>query len=159
MQTLEDQLRSLLAGTVCIVGVGNRMRGDDAAGSLLAERIAGRIAAAVIDAGSAPENYLEKIARGKPGTVLVIDAVDFSGSPGEVRLLEAGAIGSGGLSTHAPSLRLAADYLTQRCGAQVWVAAIQPASVAMGAGMDASVSAAVDRLAASLLEVLPAQGP
>lgn len=157
MQTLETQLRELLRGKTCVLGVGNRMRGDDGAGSFLAERIASRVAAAVIDGGSAPENYLEKVAAERPDTVLIVDAVDFGGSPGDIRILEANRIGAGGLSTHAPSLRLAAEYLARRSGARVWLAAIQPASVAMGTDMGAPVSAAVDRLAGLLLEILAAR--
>ena len=64
------QLERLVAGRVCILGVGNRYRRDDGAGSLVAEHLAGRTDALIVDAGAVPENYLEKVARWRPDVIL-----------------------------------------------------------------------------------------
>ena len=66
-------LKSLLsnASKLCIVGIGNRMKGDDAAGPMLIDLLDGRTKATCIDAGVAPENYLEKIVAAKPDVVLL----------------------------------------------------------------------------------------
>ena len=47
----------------------------------------------------APENYLEKIVKTQPETVLFIDAINFNGDPGEVRIFNPEEIAAGGLST------------------------------------------------------------
>lgn len=131
------------------------MRGDDGAGSWLTEQISGRVAADVTDGGVAPENYLEKVVRNRPDTVLVVDAVDFGGAAGEIRLLDSTAVRAGGLSTHALSLRMAFEYLTARCSASIVLAAVQPVSVGLAQDMSGPVRASVERLAKALRDVLP----
>lgn len=148
-------LEAALVGKVCILGVGNRMRGDDGAGSWVAERLAGRVSVPVFDGGTAPENYLEKIAALLPDTVLIIDAADFGGSPGEMRLFRAEEVGPGGLSTHALSLSLAAEYLRTRGRATVRLLAIQPADAGLGRPMSEAVRRAVEQAARWLEQFLP----
>ncbi|MFH0952815.1 MAG: hydrogenase 3 maturation endopeptidase HyCI [Verrucomicrobiota bacterium] len=155
MDTLEHQLKTALRGKVCILGVGNRMRGDDGAGSWLVGRVAGGVAADLLDGGVAPENYLEKAARNRPDTVLVVDAVDFGGAAGEIRLFDSTAIHAGGLSTHALSLRMAFEYLTARCSASIVLAAIQPVSIGLAQDMSEPVRGSIERLARALRDVLP----
>lgn len=150
-----EDLERTLRGKVCVLGVGNRLRGDDGAGSWLAGRIAGKIAAAVFDGGVAPENHLEKIAKARPDTILLVDAVEFGGRPGEVRLLRPADVAGGGLSTHALSLRMACEYLTRRTSADIFLAAIQPGSVRLAESMSEDVADAVEALADRLLEALP----
>ena len=121
-----DRLGEHLAGRVCLVGIGNRLAGDDGAGSAVAERLAGRVAARIIDAGIAPENHLEPIVRDEPDTIVLVDAVDFGGEPGSVRMLDPGALSAGGLSTHATSLGMVHDYLRARSPARAVILGIQP---------------------------------
>lgn len=147
-------LERLLAGRVCILGVGNRYRRDDGAGSLVAERLAGRAAALVIDAGAVPENYVEKIARSRPDTVLIVDAVDFAGTPGDLRLLDPDVIAPLGISSHALSLRMTAAFFKARTRARLAILGIQPADVGPGAEMSDEVSRAVQTAAAALSAVL-----
>ena len=154
MLAIADNLKNLLKGKVLILGVGNRMKGDDGAGPAVVDKIAGRISADCFDAGVAPENYLEKVAGLKPDTVLLVDAVSFGGKPGEIRLIAPEQIVAGGLSTHVPSLQMAAEYLKARISATTLIAGIQPESLKLGDGLSEAVSKAVDSLADALLEVL-----
>src|SRR5574342_1091615 len=56
------ELRARLEGKrVLILGVGNRLRGDDAVGPLLVEHLQGKVDIPLIDAGEVPENYLGPI--------------------------------------------------------------------------------------------------
>jgi hydrogenase 3 maturation protease len=155
MKSLAEQLERTLAGKVCILGVGNRMRGDDGAGSLLIDKVAARTAAICVDGGTAPENHLEKIARHEPDTVLIVDAVDFSGEPGAMRILTAGDLATSGLSTHALSLEMTCQYLADRCSAHIFLVAIQPVSLGLDQAMNDRVSRAVDALAETLSRLLP----
>ena len=152
-------MRSLLTGRVCLLGVGNRERRDDAAGSLLAERLAGSKGVLSIDAGVVPENYLEKVARWQPDTVLILDATDFGGEAGEVRILDPAAVGPSALSTHALSLQMTADYLGARTQARLALLAIQPADVRSGTELSESVSQAIARLQDLFFEVYCGAAP
>ncbi len=147
---LFDELKRLMTGHVCVLGIGNRRRRDDGCGSLVAEYLARQDGVLAIDAGASPENYLERVARLEPDTVLFIDAVDFGGAPGEVRILEAEQVAHGGLSTHAVSLSMAADYLTARTRARLALVAIQPADLGDGEGLGVEVAQAARSLQSAL---------
>ncbi|MCX6992282.1 MAG: hydrogenase 3 maturation endopeptidase HyCI [Kiritimatiellaeota bacterium] len=150
MTDLTDGLRQKLQGKVCVLGIGNRLKGDDAAGPELIDRITGRSRFHCLDAGVAPENYLEKIVRIGPDTILLVDAIDFGGAAGSCRLFAADQITGGGLSSHALSLRMTCDYLQQRIKVHIFILGIQPAQVNMNGPLSAAVSAAVEKLAAEL---------
>ncbi len=151
---MTTSLRDLLSGRVCIVGVGNRQRGDDGAGPAVIDSRSSETRGVWVDAGIAPENFLERIARTNPDTVLIVDAVHFGGFPGERRLMNVTAMDMMVLSTHAGSLGLLGEYLSNRTGARVHVMAVQPESVDSYEGLSQPVEKSVRELAAMLSDVL-----
>ncbi|MFC1461838.1 hydrogenase 3 maturation endopeptidase HyCI [Verrucomicrobiota bacterium] len=156
--TLYSLLSTSCKGKTCILGVGNRMKGDDGAGPMLIDRIAGRVKADCVDAGIVPENFLEKIIRMGPDTVLIVDALNFSGTPGDIRVLKPDAIASGGISSHALSLRMTCDYLNSRSRVSVHIVGIQPASTELGQEeLSPQVSNALDTLCDCLRKILPCE--
>ena len=155
---LTSALRDLLAGRVCIVGVGNRQRGDDGAGPRVIEARCPETRGTWLDVGVAPENFLEPIARTNPDTVLIVDAVNFGGSPGECRLMDVTAMHTIVVSTHAGSLSLVSDYLRARTGARVNVIAIQPKTIAAREGLSQPVEESVREVTAMLSELLAFAG-
>ena len=148
------QLQQRLDGHVCLLGIGNRRRCDDGAGSWIAAALHATLGPSAIDAGTVPENYLEKMARSHPDTIVLIDAVDFGGTPGELRVLEPERIAPAGVSTHALSLRMAVQYLRARTAAHVVLLAIQPASIDEGDALSEPVARTVAFLRNSLPSVL-----
>ncbi len=149
-----ERLGEHLAGRVCLVGIGNPLAGDDGAGSAIAQALLGRGVEHVIDAGIAPENHLEPIVRNEPETIVLVDAVDWGGEPGRVRLLDPGRLAAGGLSTHATSLRMVHDYLRARCPARVVLLGIQPGRLGVGEALGDAVAASVEAVASRLAELL-----
>jgi hydrogenase maturation protease len=147
----EEQMAHFLDGRICLLGIGNRYWRDDGAGSVLAEALQACPEFDAIDAGFVPENFLELIARRKPDRILFIDATDFGGAPGQVRLLFPDKVAPSGLSTHAGSLKMLAEYLQARTRAQVALLAIQPADTAAGESLSPEVSNTIK----ILLEKLP----
>lgn len=124
------------------------MRGDDAAGSVLAGRLRARGFDRAFDGGTAPENYCERVASLSPHAVFIADAACFGGRPGEVRLLDPALLGAGSLSTHGVSLRPLSAWLGERCGCRVFVVGIEPS----GAGEGEALSPPVRRAVAGLEE-------
>lgn len=147
----EDQIVHFLDGRICLLGIGNRYWRDDGAGSVLAEALQACPEFDAIDAGFVPENFLEVIVGKKPDRILFIDATDFGGTAGQVRLLFPDKVAPSGLSTHAGSLQMLAEYLQARTQAQVALLAIQPADTAAGENLSPEVSHTVK----VLLEKLP----
>jgi hydrogenase 3 maturation protease len=152
-QLPEKQLKEFLQGQVCLFGIGNRHWRDDGVGSFLAEEIEGHAGVNVVDAGCVPENHLERVAATHPDTILMLDATDFGGKPGQVRLLYPDKVAWSGLSTHAGSLQMLARYLHARTQANIALLAIQPAVMASGEGLSPDVARTV-RLLQQRLPVL-----
>ncbi|MFH1269653.1 MAG: hydrogenase 3 maturation endopeptidase HyCI [Candidatus Omnitrophota bacterium] len=144
---MHEDFKPRLEGKVVIVGIGNALRSDDGAGSLLAARIKDKVAFTVFDAEEAPENYLGKIVREDPGTVLIIDAVDFGAKAGEFRFLEANEIKTANLfTTHNASISLTINYLQSNLRADIIILIIQPRSINFGDKLSREVSDTLDKL-------------
>ncbi|MBN2380065.1 hydrogenase maturation protease [candidate division WOR-3 bacterium] len=76
-----------------IIGVGNRMRGDDAVGPIAIDKLKEvqdwPEEWVLVDAGEVPENALGLVDKEKPDRVLLIDACDWGAEPGEIRFFSA----------------------------------------------------------------------
>ena len=82
--------------------------------------------------------------------ILLLDAVDFGGSPGEITILRAEELPARVGTTHNPSLGLLMRYLEAESGAQVLLLGIQPASIGFGKPISVPVLASVEALARML---------
>jgi hydrogenase 3 maturation protease len=134
---------------VAVVGVGNRMRGDDAVGPAVIDALDGLPGAALFDAGAAPENHIQPLARATPARVLLVDACDFGAQPGEFRLFtraEVEELSYGFLSTHTLPLNLTMEMVVQETGAEVCLLGVQPAAIEFGAALSGPVAAALPRV-------------
>lgn len=142
----------------CVLGIGNRLRGDDAAGPMLCDRLQGRFGGTAIDAGVAPENHLEPVVASGARLVLVADAVDFGGEPGQVTVLAPDALAGAGVSTHACSPAMLCEYLTARADEPPTVRwlAIQPGR-RDPPGLSPAVARGLDRLAEGMCALWPVE--
>lgn len=147
-----EQLKNFVDGHVCILGIGNRQWHDDGVGSYLAEALAENPELDVIDAGFVPENHLEAVADRHPDTILLVDATDFGGDAGQTRLIYPEKVAYSGVSTHAGSLRMLAEYMHARTHAPVALLAIQPENTNAGENLSPAVADTLE----DLLENLPA---
>jgi len=124
------------------------LRGDDAAGveviRLLKERK--KTNAVLIDAGTVPENYLNKISETNPDIIILIDAADMQQPPGTVLELSPEDLGCFSFSTHSGSLSLVIDYLKQETKADIRLIGIQPGKRDVGAEMTKQVRNAINQL-------------
>jgi len=142
-----EHLKSHLQGKVVLLGIGNTLRSDDGAGSLLASRLKDKVPYIVYDAGANPENYLGKIIKDNPDNIIIVDAADFAGKPGEIRLLEGQELKTSNLfSTHNASISLTINYLQSSIGADIIILIIQPKSTVFGDSLSPQVDNAVKTL-------------
>ena len=141
-------------GKTVIVGVGNIMRGDDGFGPALIETIKGKVSALCLDAGTAPENYLGKIAKEKPDTVIIVDAVQMELKPGEYEILAKDDIIDSGLTTHNISPKVLIDFLENETDADIYMLGIQPEKISLGDEMSDVVKNAVDNISKLIQEGL-----
>lgn len=142
-----EHLRLHLKGKVVILGIGNALRCDDGAGSLLAGALKGRVPYTVYDAGPTPENYLGKVIKDKPDNIVIIDAADFGGKPGEYREIEGKDLETANLfSTHNASITLTINYLQTHLKVDIIILMIQPKTIKFGDKISPEMSASLKNL-------------
>lgn len=145
-------------GTV-VLGVGNRLRGDDGVGPTIIDLLQGHTAALLLDCGTVPENYVGMVVAARPDRLLLIDACDFGGRPGDFQFFgreEMERIASGFVSTHMLPVTLTVALIEQRlrwegdCGLRgvplsplVVLLGVQPRQVDFGEGLSAELEAAL----------------
>ncbi|MCJ7440582.1 MAG: hydrogenase 3 maturation endopeptidase HyCI [Thermoanaerobaculaceae bacterium] len=156
--SLREELARRLSGRVVVVGVGNPLRGDDAAGCLVARRLQGTPGVRVVEAEEVPESFVGDIAAARPDVVALVDAVDLGAEPGAVAMLEREQVATYAPTTHRMPLSLVMEVVQRRTGADVFLIAVQPLTLAFGAKVSPEVSATVEVLAAVLSELLRAPG-
>ena len=132
---MSNLFEGIFKGRVVIVGIGNVLRGDDAFGPKLIEQLSEQIDMVCIDAGSAPENYIGKIAKERPNTILIVDVVDLGQGPGDFKLLNKEQIVTSGFTTHDLSPRMFIDFLAQETKAAIYLLGVQPKNIDFGSEM------------------------
>lgn len=158
MTGFEVGLGAVATGKIVVVGVGNALKADDAAGPMLAETLRERFPDRVFDVGQVPENYLGPIRRAGPDTIILIDAADFGGEPGDVRIASMDDVRGLALGTHAAPLSMFMAFAASETGAGVHLIAIQAKSTEHGGTMCEEVRAAVGRIASELQGILARSG-
>ncbi len=154
VQTWEEQLFKRVQGRVMVLGVGNELRGDDGVGPAVAQALADELGPAqrgrVIDCGDVPENYIGPILAAGADVIVLCDAADFGGAPGEVRIIEFGGQPAAAISTHNASLGLLVKVLRASAPVDVLLVAIQPQGTQFGAPLSKPVRVSAAEVTAVL---------
>ena len=134
-----------------IITIGNSYRSDDGVGPYIASKIKKcKKNLIVLNAEDKPENIIDEATRLKPGKIVIIDAADFGGMPGEIRLIEKKDIPDTSLSTHSFSPNILAAIIEEDTGADVLFLGIQPESIQFGEGISKPVKEAAKRIISCL---------
>ena len=160
MNTQEKDLRSILARhtpfEIAVIGMGNRDRGDDGAGIMVADAFKDRAPYVFSESERTAESFvmgLKDIEKIK--TVIFIDAVHFDGKPGEVRLFNSHSVKKimPAVSTHQISLSPLMSLLIQH-KKEVYLLGIQPETTALMSKMSHSVEKAIRHIEMLIFEFL-----
>lgn len=142
---------------VAVLGIGNDLNGDDAAGVLVARSLLAALAQQnhllVYDCGEVPENYFGKLLNFSPHLVILIDAADFHGFAGETTWLLPEAI-TGKMGTHGLSLGDFAQILQREFDCEIGVIGIQPESIRFSDPPTQTVCAAAEQVSQRLKDLL-----
>jgi len=141
-----------------ILGVGCEHCGDDAAGLLTTRLLKCHLrdnpSVLVLETGPTPENFTSLIREFDPDLVLILDAAQFGGKPGEIRCIQTTEIGGVSASTHTLPLDILARYLEVDIGCETVLLGIQPSSIEYGAKLSPRVAQSVTILAIALTALL-----
>lgn len=132
--------------TTLYVTVGNSLRSDDGVGPYIAAKAAAIPGILIRDAGDRPERALDWALDVRPQRVVFIDAADFGGRPGEIRLLPADCLETTTFSTHRLPLPAIMDWIGEETFAECLCIGIQLGAAALGEGLTPAVQHSADRL-------------
>jgi hydrogenase 3 maturation protease len=155
-----------VSGTI-VMGIGNPLGGDDAAGALVVDILNRALGApgevrrnaktpmpdgiTAIDASAVPENYTSVVRRHHPDFLILVDAADMGLPAGAVRIVPAERIKALSFSTHHMPLSAFISYVKEFCG-RVLLLGIQPEQTETGAPISGSVRKSARKLAKTILE-------
>ena len=164
MRKLKAILRERLEGAdrIAVLAVGSELRGDDAAGLLVAEELTvtfkprpGGPSLQVFLAHTAPENLTGEIKQFRPTHLIILDAADMGQKPGDVGIIEETAFtGNASFSTHSLSLRVMTDYLRRFLSLEIIIVGLQPATREFGQAPSDAVRNAAKRVAKVIAAVV-----
>lgn len=128
--------------------VGSVLRGDDAAGPLLAKKLDDFPVEgwSAVDGGQTPENDLGYLRRIAPSRLLLVDAAAMGLRPGSIRRLKASDVAIQSLiTTHTLPITYLLEELEEMC-AEVVFLGVQPAGTEFFDPVSLHVLEAVDRI-------------
>jgi hydrogenase 3 maturation protease len=150
------QIPEPLAGLrVAILGVGNELNGDDAAGMLVARGLRKEMGEndhlLVIEAGPAPESFSGPLRRFRPDLVLLVDAAELGLPPGSAAWIDWSEADAAAASTHTLSPSLFAQFLIAELGCRVAMIGIQPEHLDFDQPVSEAVRRGVERVTRLLM--------
>jgi hydrogenase 3 maturation protease len=144
----EEELLGRLAGKrFGVVGIGNVIKGDDGAGCRVVEKLGEGFAMPTVDCAEVPENYGGWVERRDLEAVVYVDAIDFDGEPGEVRVVPLEKMMETATSTHHLSLHYMIKFLKNEWEGDAIMVGIQPVSMKIGEEICEDVASGVEKLA------------
>jgi len=152
---MENALRKWLAdppGRTIIAAVGNEMRSDAAAAIYVMRRLTELRKRGMLDpgislvmCGERIDVFLDRFMEENPARLLILDAADLGGEPGEVRMIMGDDTMKTSFTSGTPYLDDFLDKLKAvRPGLRVAIVGIQPVSRELGAEMAYEVTVAAD---------------
>ena len=157
MERLDKTVKE--AEKIVIMGIGNTLRSDDAAGikiiEKLKEEIKGRKGITIINCGEAPENFLGKIEKIKPTHIIIVDAIEMYAEPGSIGIFQEDEIKDyPTISTHNISPTILLAYIREIIKAKTTLIGIQPQNIEFGEEITPKVKKAIKIVTEVLIEKL-----
>lgn len=143
--SLREELQLFLGSPegrrVVIVGVGSPIRHDDFVGLKVLELLNGHTPEGVLllSTETVPESYTGVIRDFNPTHVLIVDAANFGGNPGETKIIPPEMITNTSVSTHSLPLHIFIGYVKKSICPNVTLLGIQGVNIDLGEGMTPSV--------------------
>jgi len=149
-----------MASRIGVIGIGNPLMGDDGAGIAVLDILKEYglpSGAELIELGTGGLSLLHKIEGFN--RVVLADAVDFGGEPGEVQLFlpeEVDTIKTVGYSLHDVDILRVIELAKQleKCPETIVIAAIQPVSLKHSTDLSPQVKANIDVLANKIRDLV-----
>jgi hydrogenase maturation protease len=144
---LTNELSIYQQERIVFVGLGNELIEDDGAGLELVKRLKSKKEfhrSHFIIAGRNPENYLQTILNCNPDIVVFIDAAEWNGPSGDIKIFNDEEIDQTEFSTHTFSIKMIKDYLLNQQLMNFMFIGIQPLRTNYKQGLSEPVQIAIE---------------
>lgn len=151
------EIQKFLKGKVTIIGMGNPLKGDDNAGNIIVKKLmeivkSDKVNFLVVEEGI--ENFIGKIEKLKSNNIIIVDAVNFKGKIGEIRIFYPDQLMKNSTTTHSFSLPdLLSIYNFKKC----LIIGIQPGNLSFGTEISKEVKESIDKIVLLLAKYLTSQ--
>ncbi|UCF63876.1 MAG: hydrogenase maturation protease [bacterium] len=146
------KIQSVLKRKPIIIGMGNELRGDDAAGILLVRKLQQSGYPSTLIVFDTPENYLQKIASMEGEARLWIDIINWDSTPGDYKIFLPDEIQHFAVSTHNYSPTVLIKYLTPQRAIPDYFLGIQPLNLSLGSKLSEPVQKTIEKLALKIIQ-------
>ncbi len=122
-----------------VISIGNVLKRDDNIGNLVVDELRKKIEdenILFILADTNPENFIGKIKSFNPNIIYFIDAVEFNGEIGEVKIFSIDVVLNESLSTHGISVKVFKDFFPNT---EIYVVGIKVEDIEYGEGLSESL--------------------
>ena len=141
-----------------MLGVGNELNGDDAAGLLTVRALKKYLVeddqVLVLETGPAPENFTSAVTRFHPDWVLVVDAARLGYMSGVIACIDLDEVSHGNTATHGITLSMLGRYLVTETSCRFTVLGIQVGQTGFDEPMTPSVERAALRVTKAIHNML-----
>jgi len=147
MTNFKRRLQELIdSKPVVLIGLGNSDRADDGVGIEVARNLKGLAPdRSFLEAEGLEEIVFTISGRKDVEIVLFVDAVDFGGRAGEIRIFSQAAFPPYPISTHRVPLRLFSALLRKR-GKATYLLGVQPRTLDFGSQISDGVKTSLEKL-------------
>lgn len=130
---------------IAILGIGNRLRGDDAAGSIIAENLAAK-GMTSFDSSTVPENFTGALRKAAPDTLIIVDACNIGIKPGEFRKVPLHKFeNNDSFNSHSPEIIELINYLHEFIPEILFIG-IEPSSMELDTRLSHEVESGIKKL-------------
>ncbi len=139
------------------------MRGDDGLGPLLSEKLYEKLVnltdkntdnVYLLNTESTPENHTLEIRNLKPTHIIIIDAVEFDATPGEMLLIKKEQIDTFNISTHSMPISFIINYIEESIGSKIITIGIQPKQMELINTISDEIKTSVEELTNIIVELV-----
>ena len=142
-----DRIRKLMNGKTIICGLGNDLREDDGIGNYIARALSKDFTALVMEEN--PELFIDNIVEMEPDTIILFDAADFEGKPGDFSIIPIEKIDNFAISTHRLPLSIFVYMIKGKIDVSVHLIGIKPFSLRYREGISDRMKKVADKIIAS----------
>lgn len=143
---------------LALLGIGNELNGDDAAGVLVVRALRAQLASRphllLIEAGLAPEAFTGPLRRFAPDYVILIDAAMLDETPGTILLVDWRQTDGLSATTHTLPPSVLVEFIQHELGCPVELILIQPEDIEFDHPVTPPVHQAIQHLSLELARQL-----